>query len=92
MSLAIRLLGNAEFANRASGQRLDCDVRLHVLLTTSVQSSDPSSCSSTVSGAGSRRSSELGDVASSVVLTLRSESRINTQACCRCIVVGQMMA
>ena len=74
----MQLLGNAMFANRASGQRFDRDVRLHVLLTTSVQPSDPSSCSSTVSGAGSRRFSEPGDVASSVVLTLRSDSWINS--------------
>ena len=49
----MQLLGNAEFANRALGQRLDRDVSLRVLLTTSVQPSAPSSCSSTAFGAGS---------------------------------------
>ena len=75
--LAMQLLGNAEFANCTLGQRLKRDACLHVLLTTTIQPSPPSSHSSTVSSVASWRSSKPGDVLSSLVLTLRSESRIN---------------
>ena len=74
----MQLLGNADFANRASGQRLNCDVHLHVLLTTSVQVSPPSSHSSVASSAGSQRYSKPGDVVSSVVLALRSKFWTNS--------------